>query len=178
MGGQGGRRGDNTSCANIGGCQLPPLAMDTAFTTAAIATGRDGRESRLQRAAGMELSLLWSGCNLHGHLRMFTHTHTHTVTLTCTHNDKLAPHTHTIPYVLAKSNQISYLDCQAVLEKTFSSHKIDGHFMLAAINCCIIRLTSYLLEQFGEYKSLGIYKNHLITSCVNFKDVLLQALFG
>lgn len=28
----------------IGGCQLPPLAMDTAFTAAAIATGLDGRE--------------------------------------------------------------------------------------------------------------------------------------
>lgn len=41
-----------------GGCQLPPLAMDTAFIAAAIATGRDGRESRLQRTAGMELSLL------------------------------------------------------------------------------------------------------------------------
>lgn len=40
----------------IGGCQLPPLAMDTAFTTAAIATGRDGREQTAERAAGMELS--------------------------------------------------------------------------------------------------------------------------
>lgn len=65
-----------------------------------------------------------------------------------------------------------------MLEKTFSSSKIDGYSMLAAINCCIIRLTSYLLKQFGEYKSLGIYKNHLITSRINFKDVLLQALFG
>lgn len=88
-------------------------------------------------------------------------------------------HAYTIPYVPAKFNQISYLDCQAVLlEKTFSSWKIDGLSMLAAINCCIIRLTSYLLKQFGEYKSLGIYKNHLITSRINFKDVLLQALFG
>lgn len=42
----------------IGECQLPPLAMDTAFTAAAIATGLDGRESRLPRAAGMELALL------------------------------------------------------------------------------------------------------------------------
>lgn len=110
----------------------------------------------------MELSL---SCDLavtsvgaHTHIHMYTHTQTHTM-----------------PYVLAKSNQISYLLCQAVLEKTFSTYKIDGYSMLAAINCCIIRLTSYLLKQFGEYKSLGIYKNHLITSRVNFKDVLLQA---
>ncbi|KAF1390465.1 hypothetical protein PFLUV_G00058360 [Perca fluviatilis] len=55
----GGRRGERRGGRSvIGGCQLPPLAMDTAFTAAAIATGRDGRESRLQRAAGMELSLL------------------------------------------------------------------------------------------------------------------------
>lgn len=60
----------------IGGCQLPPLAMDTAFTAAAIATGLDGRESSLRRAAGMELSLLWFGFNLHGHSQMFTHAHT------------------------------------------------------------------------------------------------------
>ena len=102
-----------------------------------------------------------------------THTHTHTNTHTQTHTN-----THTLSYMLTESNQISYLDCQAVLEKTFSSYKIDGHSMLAAINCCIIRLTSYLLKQFGEHKSLGIYKNHLIMSCINFKDVLLQALFG
>lgn len=42
----------------IGGCQLLPLAMDTALAAAAIATGRGGSESSLQRAAGMELSVM------------------------------------------------------------------------------------------------------------------------
>lgn len=159
----------------IGGCQLPLLAMDTAFTAAAIATGLDSTESRLQQAAGMELSLLWFGFNLHGHSQIFalarTQSHSHTLI-----NDKLA-HTHE-PLHARKSNQIFYLYHQAVLEKTFSSFKIDEYSMLAAINCCIIRLTSYLLKQFREYKSWGIYKNHLIMSHMNFKDVLLQALFG
>lgn len=46
----GGRHGERRGVRSVTeGCQLPPLAMDTAFTTAAIATGRDSREQTAVR---------------------------------------------------------------------------------------------------------------------------------
>lgn len=124
----------------IGGCQLLPLAMDTdlAATAAAIATGRATADCRELLCYAI-LDLTSAG------------THTYTPTRTC---DKMCAQA---------QNLIKFLICTArrcCWNRLFplSRYKIDGHSTFAAINCHIIRPTSYLLKQFGEHKSLGIYK--------------------